>query len=95
MLSQIQTYNTLIQCLTRDYQTDLSIAPIAVIEINKLGPFETGEFEVCDVIKMLGDLYSQGEIDRELRVSEVLYNGSETYEFLFKVKSDIQPDLFP
>lgn len=82
-LQRIPTYNTLLACCGAEFLDALSIAKIGVEAINKIGPFETGEFAVCDAIVMLGHLHDSGLVDLKVERQQ-LY--ADNYKQIFSYK---------
>ncbi|MGB0503020.1 MAG: hypothetical protein ACPGGD_03145 [Thalassolituus sp.] len=90
----VPTYATLLDCIGDAFEMDADIAKIAVVKINALGPFERGDFEVCDVIAMIGHLFIHDLIQRDLKERVAAYGGSVFYDHYFSRKTEVQPELF-
>ena len=93
-LTEIQTYQVLIEQLTEEFVTDSEISKRATPEINKIGPFECGEFLECDTLAMLNHLSVNGLIDRDIRERCRGYDETIFYDFYYKSSAKLQPDLF-
>lgn len=68
-LLDIFSYKIVLDNMPNDFQKDVDIAKAVVDKINAKGPFERGEFEVCDAVSMLHELsfYQLIEVDRRHR----------------------------
>lgn len=69
-LTNIPTYQALISVLPIGQEFVFNdISKIAIKEINKLGPFEVGDFEVTDVAQMVSHLVGSSFLSN--RVEEI------------------------
>lgn len=92
-LNEIPTYKVLIAQLSEEFENESDIVKRATPEINKIGPFECGDFLARDTIIMLGHLYSNGLIGRELRARKKGYDDSIFYDFYYRSIPNIKPVL--
>lgn len=92
LLGENPLYKALLQCLPEDFVIDSAIAKTALPKINDLGPFERSDFEVADVMHMLGHLYEHRLVERNVEETFIRegYNKREIY---YRSKQDANEQL--